>query len=401
MAAFCGTVRLRSLNDWAAVHPRRQWKRGASAYELARRWQRSVPPSVTRALESFGPPLAGFHAEAVFVEWPTTLDTPKSPSSSDLLVIGVLPSGGRAVMVVEGRAKESFGPSIETWIRDGGAAPTPSRRARLDFLEETLRLRLGSDSPIAYQLVHRTAAALLEASKAQAEAAILLVHAFSEDNADAWSDFRRFLRSLGLPHEPAKDAIHRIDRPNAVHIPLFIGWIQDGPRADATQDTIDRLREFRRGHSLNGVTIRTSSTRVAGLDTVRARLLHDDGVVLRRRDERSSGDDPGTAARRSRVPPIWPLEVANVLVVAERRGRFGPDESDTFVDLLGALPITVVERASSRGLTQVRGLARTHQLSAYDAAYIDLAIDMNIPLATLDRKLAERAAAIPSLQMLP
>jgi predicted nucleic acid-binding protein len=92
------------------------------------------------------------------------------------------------------------------------------------------------------------------------------------------------------------------------------------------------------------------------------------------------------------VPAIWPLELANILVVGERRQRIQPAETARFVELLQPLPITVDADSPDRALGSVLGLARDYQLSAYDAAYLDLAVRHGLPLATLDRQL--RAAAV-------
>ena len=91
------------------------------------------------------------------------------------------------------------------------------------------------------------------------------------------------------------------------------------------------------------------------------------------------------------VPCLWSLEVANVLLVAERRGRLTEADSARFLDLLSALPI-VVEEPTTRGGQAILALGRSHRLSAYDAAYLDLAMRQGMALATRDRALATAAA---------
>ncbi len=87
------------------------------------------------------------------------------------------------------------------------------------------------------------------------------------------------------------------------------------------------------------------------------------------------------------VPRIWALEVANVLLVYERRKRLRPAESTAFLRLLQDLPITTAETSCKQDFSSVLSIARQYQLTAYDAAYLDLALTENLPLATLDRKL--------------
>ncbi len=91
------------------------------------------------------------------------------------------------------------------------------------------------------------------------------------------------------------------------------------------------------------------------------------------------------------APSIWPLEVANVLLVAERRGRLQPSDTPRFVELLGSLPIEVDEVSLGRATGAILALGREHALSSYDAAYLDLAIREAVPLASRDQTLVEAA----------
>jgi predicted nucleic acid-binding protein len=88
--------------------------------------------------------------------------------------------------------------------------------------------------------------------------------------------------------------------------------------------------------------------------------------------------------------------VRNVLVVNERRGRIDPPGSAAFLVDLARLRIDLERQADGEILL---ALARTHRLTAYDAAYLELALRADAPLATLDRKLAAaaRAAGVPLL----
>lgn len=94
------------------------------------------------------------------------------------------------------------------------------------------------------------------------------------------------------------------------------------------------------------------------------------------------------------VPSIWLLEVANVLLGAERRGRMTPAQTGSFFGLLDSLPITLMPTEDGHQVVAVLGLGRTHGLSSYDASYLHLAISRGLPLATLDRRLSEAALSI-------
>jgi predicted nucleic acid-binding protein len=91
------------------------------------------------------------------------------------------------------------------------------------------------------------------------------------------------------------------------------------------------------------------------------------------------------------APSIWPLEVGNVLVVAERRERIARSESERFLRLLQQLPIAVEHLSDQRMFETVLNLAREKGLSSYDASYLDLAMQTGLPLATLDRALQDAA----------
>ncbi len=91
------------------------------------------------------------------------------------------------------------------------------------------------------------------------------------------------------------------------------------------------------------------------------------------------------------APIIWPLEVGNALVVAERRGRITPAETVRFLNLLRQLPIGVEGETATRILGEVLSLARQQRLSTYDAIYLDLAMRTGLPLATQDDGLRRAA----------
>ncbi len=91
------------------------------------------------------------------------------------------------------------------------------------------------------------------------------------------------------------------------------------------------------------------------------------------------------------APIIWPLEVSNALVVAERRGRITMADAARFLNLLRQLPIAVEGETPSRIFGEILALAREHRLSTYDAAYLDLAMRSGLALATQDTALREAA----------
>jgi predicted nucleic acid-binding protein len=121
-------------------------------------------------------------------------------------------------------------------------------------------------------------------------------------------------------------------------------------------------------------------------------------------DERNAYADaiaalfPGVGAI---VPSLWPLEVANSLIVGERRGRNSQANTARWTGFLGSLPIVIDEETTTRAWTDTMNIARSWDLSAYDAAYLELALRLGVAVATLDGKLkaAASAAGVPLYQV--
>jgi predicted nucleic acid-binding protein len=93
------------------------------------------------------------------------------------------------------------------------------------------------------------------------------------------------------------------------------------------------------------------------------------------------------------VPSLWALEVANVLLIGERRQRTTEARASQFITLLKSLPIHIDEGGAEHVWTDVLRLGRTHGLSTYDAAYLELALRAGLPLASLDGPLKTAALA--------
>lgn len=92
------------------------------------------------------------------------------------------------------------------------------------------------------------------------------------------------------------------------------------------------------------------------------------------------------------VPSLWRLEVANVLEMGVRRRRHDANFRDSTLDDLALLPIQVDEETDRHAWAETLQLAGRHRLTLYDAAYLELALRREMPLATLDEDL--RRAAI-------
>ena len=89
------------------------------------------------------------------------------------------------------------------------------------------------------------------------------------------------------------------------------------------------------------------------------------------------------------VPAFWPHEVLNALLVGEKRKRISKELVRRFLDDLAALPVALEQFPAGVVFDRVQHLSREHDLTAYDAAYLDLALDSGLPLATLDEDLVQ------------
>lgn len=93
------------------------------------------------------------------------------------------------------------------------------------------------------------------------------------------------------------------------------------------------------------------------------------------------------AGDKAWVPALWHLEVANVLLGAQRKGRIDKAGIERFFATLATLDIEVDNATTIEAWTKTLALAESFGLSVYDAAYLELALRRGLPLATLDSDL--------------
>jgi hypothetical protein len=218
---------------WQALlaNPALHWKHGASAMSLAYSWENAKgwPLRVSAALAT-DPDLDGLELLLAIPEHQTPLPGGGAASQTDLFVLARSRSAGLVAIVVEGKVKEPFGDhTVSTW-RAGGSA---GKATRLAYLLKTLGLK--DDELIAqvrYQLLHRTASAVIEARRFGARHTVMLVHSFSD--GDLWfNEFRKFAALYGAAIE--KDTISNVQVRDGVR--LHLGWV-----SDTVPDPIDGAR---------------------------------------------------------------------------------------------------------------------------------------------------------------
>jgi hypothetical protein len=214
--------------DWRAllVEPEKQWKPGFSAYELATAWEAAsgFPISVAEVLRTA--PAGVFNGLSFLlglVEHEVPLPGGRTASQTDLWVLAKTGNGETVSLAVEGKVDEKFDDLVTEWLaRDGG--PSEGKRQRLDYLCSLIDLDPNAALSLRYQLVHRTAAALIEAERFGARHAVMLVHSFS--TADSWfDDYAAFAIALRAEARPAVNRI--VDVGARGGIQLYLGWVKD------------------------------------------------------------------------------------------------------------------------------------------------------------------------------
>ena len=211
--------------DWQALlaDPLKHWRTGFSARTLAHCWTDAdgFPPEVASALATGSPPLfAGITPILGIPEFKVPLLGGERPSQNDIFVLARSHAGPLSIMV-EGKVEESFGPTLDEWLREASNGKTE----RLKFLLQKLGLTKQPDGTARYQLLHRGASAVITGEQYRARAAVLLVHSFSKDRA-GWADFEAFCGFFG-----AKPTVGRLERlPGEQAVPLFAVWVPGDQR---------------------------------------------------------------------------------------------------------------------------------------------------------------------------
>lgn len=147
----------------------------------------------------------------------------RRPSQSDLWAL-VRTDVGLVSVCVEGKAGEDFDATLAEWNAKG----SPTKATRLRRLCEVLAIDGVPPDTLRYQLFHRTAAALIEALRWRAVAAVMLVQSFGE-SPTCWEDFVAFSTLLGA--SVARGTLR--EAAGVTTVPLFLGWVDSIPAADA------------------------------------------------------------------------------------------------------------------------------------------------------------------------
>lgn len=221
------------------------WQPGRSAKSAADSWfsNNAIPSSVARALAT-DPQFASAQLIDAFLERGVDLGDGQRPSQTDVMAV-IRAGDGLTILAVEAKVDEPFGPTVEEWLNDakGGGE---NRKRRLALICDTLGLSQEQIGSLRYQLLHRTASAIIEARRYCARDAVMIVQSFCPDRS--WfADYVAFVEAMGVS-PAAVDTLTSMKVCGGVK--LRLGWVADrveGPfKRLKTARTVTALTELGR-----------------------------------------------------------------------------------------------------------------------------------------------------------
>lgn len=195
------------------------WKEGRSAKAVAESWFRAndLPPAVRAVLDQ-SEEYRGAELIDAWLERCVDLGDGQRPTQTDLMaVLGI--GDELAVVAVEAKVDESFGPTVAEWL----VGASEAKLRRLAYLAGLFGLDPAACGPLRYQFLHRTASALLEAQRYRAKWAVMLVQSFCP-KASGFEDYAAFCEAVGLGR--AKVGVLS-ELMIAGDLPIKLGWIAD------------------------------------------------------------------------------------------------------------------------------------------------------------------------------
>lgn len=209
--------------DWQQLlsEPQKHWKKGYSARSLASCWQAAegIPKDVESILIQVQE-FIGIETLIVLPEHKVLLPGGTRPSQNDCWVLART-SKDLISISVEGKVSETFGPKIGEWLTDASAG----KKERLSYLCSQVGLDVELPSNIRYQLLHRTASAVIEAKRFHAKYAVMVVHSFSQ-TSEWLEDYRDFASLFSAKADMNK--IVSVGRPGGIS--LYLAWVNGDKR---------------------------------------------------------------------------------------------------------------------------------------------------------------------------
>ena len=207
-----------SADEWQRflAEPGKQWKTGYSAKAIAHCWKEAggIPPEIKAVL---GQVSSLHNLKTIFAipEHKVPLPGGTRASQNDVWVLAET-NDSLVSIAVEGKVSESFDVTVGEWFTN----PSPGKQKRLQYLCDQLCLDFPPPDHIRYQLLHRTASAIIEAKRFKTNTAVMVVHTFSPTNE--WlEDFQNYIALYGL--EAGVDEAVSVQLPSGVN--LHLAWV--------------------------------------------------------------------------------------------------------------------------------------------------------------------------------
>jgi len=204
------------------AEPDRQWQSGFSAMSTAYSWENAngIPKEILQLFTYADEPTLRDASLAIAIpEYKVALEGGSRPSQNDVFVI-LSCSRGLITLMVEGKAREDFDVTLGVWKK---RTSPQGVKARMADISENIGLAKTIPDNIRYQLLHRTASAVIEAKRFHAPFAALVVQSFVTDDAqNHYQDFCAFVQLFDKT--PAKDKLVEISQPKGCQ--LFAAWVQ-------------------------------------------------------------------------------------------------------------------------------------------------------------------------------
>ncbi len=210
-----------SLDGWRLLlaDPVLHWKDGYSAKCLATAWfgAGGMPQTVREVLSKGPETWKDIDCLLCLPEHKVDLPGGSRASQSDIFVLAKARESLVSI-VVEGKCMEPLGPTVAEWSKK----PSSGKDIRIDHILDLLQLHGSKLDPIRYQLLHRTASAVIEARRFLCATAIVLIHMFA-DSPQSYLDYSAFLKLYGL--EATRNGVSGAVRLGSTD--LYFAWIQD------------------------------------------------------------------------------------------------------------------------------------------------------------------------------
>lgn len=212
-----------SISDWKFLlaEPDKQWKQGYSAMLTAQTWENAfgLPPEIVSIFnESEDEFFQKLELALAIPEYKVSLKGGNRPSQNDVFAL-LTSKKGLTSLTVEGKAREDFGPTLDQWRHK---VSEKGYQTRLNHILSNSGLTGPIPGHIRYQLLHRTASAVIEAKRFHCKSAVMIVQSFVEsDTENHFMDYGQLLQMYGVT--PVKEKINFLVNINGIR--LSSAWV--------------------------------------------------------------------------------------------------------------------------------------------------------------------------------